>query len=72
MDMLFAIQGTTMWLLLAGVLLLAFAFISRHWIERFPPALDHWLFWIAGALVVVGALGVVAPYLVVFFGARPV
>ena len=72
MDRLLAIQRTTIWLLPVGLILLAFAFVSRHWIERVPRVLDTWLFWIAGVLVTAGVLGVVAPYLIVFFGARPV
>lgn len=70
MNILIDLQGATVWLLLAGVLVLVMAFVSRQ-IERVPRTLDTALFWGAGVLLVVGVLGFIAPYLVVFFAARP-
>ncbi|MBB5631908.1 hypothetical protein BKA04_000131 [Cryobacterium mesophilum] len=48
-----------------------FAFISQRWFEKFPRGLDTTLFWVAGTLLVIGVLGFVGPYLLIFFGARP-
>lgn len=72
MNALFAIQSVTLWLLPIGVILLAFAFISQHWIESFSLATDRAIFWLAGALLTIGVVGFVAPYVVIFFGAHPV
>lgn len=72
MNTLVAIQNATFWLLLAGAMLLMVGLISKHWIEKSPRMLDTVLFWIAGVLLAMGVLAFVAPYVVIFFGARAI
>jgi drug/metabolite transporter (DMT)-like permease len=67
-----AVQAAAVWLLLAGAVVLAFALIAYHRIERVPRALNIALFWVAGVLLALGVLAFIAPYLIIFFGARAI
>jgi hypothetical protein len=71
MEAVIAFQSSWPWFAIAGVLLVAFRAVSAAFFERIPRPIDVMTLAVGLVLIVVAVLAAVAPYLIVFFGARP-
>lgn len=72
MDTAFALQSMWPWFAIAGALLVVFRAISGTHLEVVPRWVDTLALTLGIGMLVLAALSGVAPYLIVFFGARPV